>query len=125
LLPALPLLDHHLHDRIEAAGCMIVAEDDWSGARSAVSSPLEPDSGLDAIAEWYCVHAAAPRMPGELRMTWAKERIRSSGQDAVIVFMPPEDQHFGWEFPKLREAAADACLPLLVIDQPDGFDEQV
>ncbi|MCO6383441.1 2-hydroxyacyl-CoA dehydratase family protein [Oceanicola sp. 502str15] len=123
LAPALPLLNARLHQVVEAAGANITAEDDWTGARAAGLPLLDPQSGLPGMAAWYMTHASSPRMPGPLRSAWLRRRIAAGAHELLLFHMPPEDGHFGWEYPDLLRAAEEAGLPHLLLRQDVDTDE--
>ena len=115
LVPAHPLYFPDLHEAIEGLGGRVVAEDDWCGSRAAGAPIAEAGDRLDALAAWYRDNALSPRMSLEQRSAWTRREIADGGHDVVVFYVPPSDQHFGWEIPDFLSAARDNGLPALLL----------
>jgi len=124
LVPSEPLYHPTLHETLEAAGALVVAEDDWWGARAAgrdIATDLPP---LEAIFEKYFADtptlAVSPRAPRE---TWLREQVEQGNLDAVVCYVPPSDHLFGWYYPALEEYLDVQGVPSLLLRQ-DVQDER-
>ena len=108
-------LDHpELHRQIESHGAIVVAEDDWRGARAAgcdIATDIDP---LQAIFEKYYRDAASPRVfPQEENEHWFRKT--SLEADGVVFYLPPEDDVWGWEYPRQRAFLDSRGIPHLLI----------
>lgn len=115
LVSAVPLYHECLHALLEAAGGLVVADDDEWGARRAapdVDSTLPP---LTALFEHLARHAVSPRMLQDEREAWLRTQLRGGEVDGVVFYMPPSDQHFGWRYPDLAALAATCGKPSVLI----------
>lgn len=124
LVPSEPLYHPTLHETLEAAGALVVAEDDWWGARAAgrdIATDLPP---LEAIFEKYFgdapTLAVSPRAPRE---AWLREQVEQGDLDAVVFYVPPSDHLFGWYYPTLKEYLDAQRIPSLLLRQ-DVQDER-
>jgi len=118
VVPSEPLYHPALHEVLEAAGALVVAEDDWWGARAAGEDILEDRSPLVAIFEKYFADtptlAVSPRAPRE---AWLREQVERGDLDAVVFYVPPSDHLFGWYYPGLREYLDGQGVPSLLLRQ--------
>jgi hypothetical protein len=123
VVPSEPLHHPGLHETLEAAGALVVAEDDWWGARAAGQDIPEDESPLSAIFEKYFADAASlavsPRAPRE---AWLREQVERGDLDAVVFYVPPSDHLFGWYYPGLKEYLDEREVPSLLLRQ-DVLDE--
>jgi hypothetical protein len=105
-----------LHEAIEAGGGLVVAEDDWWGARAPGSDVPLAGVALDAVLQKYWLDTASDAVwPSRPREAWFKEQARRSEVDGVIFSIPPSDHQFGWDYPRLREWVADLGKPQLLL----------
>jgi benzoyl-CoA reductase/2-hydroxyglutaryl-CoA dehydratase subunit BcrC/BadD/HgdB len=110
VVSAVPLYHEALHAACEAAGLRVTAEDDEWGARRA--TPDIPNNGapLPAIFSHYAQYAVSPRMLQSEREAWVTAQMRSGEFDAVLFYIPPSDQFFGWRYPALKQLAESCGL---------------
>lgn len=122
-----------LHETLEDAGGLVVAEDDWWGSRAA-GGRIPAGRPLDETVLTICEQASAgPRAhPYRARLSWLSDRIARchiDRIDAVVVHMPPSDQIFGWDYPRIRSMLDQAGLPHLLLRDdvldPRGRDRTV
>lgn len=96
-------LDHvQLHAALESHGAIVVAEDDWWGARSVGADIDAGDDALTAIFEHYYLEAPSPRVfPPSAADRWFESRVRE-GVDGVVFYLPSEDYALGWDYPRQK-----------------------
>jgi benzoyl-CoA reductase/2-hydroxyglutaryl-CoA dehydratase subunit BcrC/BadD/HgdB len=127
VVPSEPLYHPHLHDALEAAGALVVAEDDAWGARAAGADIPEDGSPRAAIFEKYFSDLptleVSPRGPREAWLRQQIERSDGSDIDAVVFYVPPSDQLFGWYYPGLKEYLDQHQVPSLLVRQDVLTDE--
>lgn len=103
LVTGFPLDHPNLHALLESHGAVVVAEDDWWGSRAAgwdVRSDLDPGT---ACFEKYYLDAPSPRVyPPALADRWL-ERTAKQNIDGVIFYHPPDDDVYGWDYPRQRD----------------------
>lgn len=111
-------LDHTaLHCAIESLGGFVVAEDDWRGSRAAGSRDvsLEGDP-LVAVFEKYYFDTPSPRVfPAADADAWFAAQLSERKADAVVFYLPPEDDVLGWDYPRHREFLKSKAIPSLLI----------
>jgi benzoyl-CoA reductase/2-hydroxyglutaryl-CoA dehydratase subunit BcrC/BadD/HgdB len=108
-------LDHPgLHREIESHGAIVVAEDDWRGARGVtedISTQAEP---LKAIFEQYYEHEVSPRcFPLEVADAWFNEA--ASSVHGVVFYLPPDDDVIGWDYPRHRRRLDEQRIPHMLV----------
>ena len=110
-------LDHaDLHGLVEAAGGMVVNEDDDWGARAAGSAITPVGSPLESIFDHYYSAVPCPRtFPESIAERWYIDAVRTSSIDGVIFYLPLPDDVYGWDFPRQRAVAESAGLPWMLI----------
>jgi benzoyl-CoA reductase/2-hydroxyglutaryl-CoA dehydratase subunit BcrC/BadD/HgdB len=103
VVPSEPLSHPTLHDALEAAGALVVAEDDWWGSRAPGADIPEDAAPRAAIFEKYFSDMptleVSPRAPRE---AWLHQQIEQGEVDGVVFYVPPSDQLFGWYYPGLK-----------------------
>ena len=118
LIKGIPLHHPKLHQVLEAHGAVVVAEDDWWGARAShakISSPRGLSAGVRAIFENYYQHAPSPRVsPSRDADAWFKKSVEK-GIDGVIFYLPPDDDVYGWDYPRQRDFVHARGTPSLLI----------
>lgn len=117
-------LDHtRLHAALESHGAIVVAEDDWWGARS-VGGDVKPDSdALKAIFEHYYLDAPSPRVfPQDAADHWFDSRVRD-GIDGVVFYLPPEDCVLGWDYPRQQVFLDSLGIPSIVVREDPAAGE--
>lgn len=121
VVPGAPLSDLRLHRVLEAAGGIVVAEDDAWGARSAGRDVAETGDPLEAVFDKYFLDVPSPRVaPAAARDEWLHAELARGGFDAVVFYIPPSDHWFGWDYPRLRGLADAAGLPSLLLRDLDA-----
>lgn len=115
LIPAVPLYHEYLHAAMEQGGVIVVAEDgEWSASRVAVNIATEIPA-VDAIFSYYYNHAVSQRMLRAERESWISQQMQTGDAEAVVFYIPPSDQFFGWRYPALKDLAKQFGLPSLLI----------
>jgi benzoyl-CoA reductase subunit C len=113
-----PLSQLHLHQRLEEAGGLVVAEDDAWGSRAAgddIASAGDPREAL--LQKYWHDTAHAGVSPREARQAWFLQQIQRSDLGAVIFYVPPGDRQFGWDYPRLSAQTTAAGKPSLLLRQ--------
>jgi benzoyl-CoA reductase/2-hydroxyglutaryl-CoA dehydratase subunit BcrC/BadD/HgdB len=108
LLMGAPVDGTALHDAIESGGAIVVAEVSPWGTGVA-GNDVRADDPIAALGEKYCSDVISPRTPaGSLQASVARllEEV-----DAVVVWLPPDDAVFGWDYPALRRLLATKRIP--------------
>jgi benzoyl-CoA reductase/2-hydroxyglutaryl-CoA dehydratase subunit BcrC/BadD/HgdB len=108
-------LDHcSLHSAIEAHGATVSAEDDWWGSRAGGQDIRRQGDLIEAVFEKYYLDTPSPRVfPPASADEWFLDT--AAGVDGVIFYLPPEDDVFGWDYPRLRAALDRQGIPHLLI----------
>jgi benzoyl-CoA reductase/2-hydroxyglutaryl-CoA dehydratase subunit BcrC/BadD/HgdB len=109
------LYHDRLHRAVEEAGGLVALEDDRRGSRSAGSDIPVSDAPLKDIALAYSLGQPSPRLPYERWQAWFADALKSGKIDAVLFYVPPSDEYYGWRYPDLRDAATKAGLPTLLV----------
>jgi benzoyl-CoA reductase/2-hydroxyglutaryl-CoA dehydratase subunit BcrC/BadD/HgdB len=117
-------LDHGWpHAALEAHGAIVIAEDDWWGARSVGADINAGDNILKAIFEHYYSDAPSPRVyPPEAGDRWFQSSA-TDGVDGVVFYLPPEDYVAGWDYPRQKRLLDDAGIPSFVFREGPGTGE--
>lgn len=115
LLPGEPLFHDRLHQAVEAAGAVVVAEDSEWGSRLA-GRDVPEDSGMAGLLGKYWDDATGPELrPFEARADWLLATLDEYRPDMVVLWLPPTDVRFGWDCPRLTEHIRGAgALPVLL-----------
>lgn len=103
-----------LHRAVELAGGYVIAEDDWRGSRTAgdldVRTDVEP---AVAIFEKYHFDEMSPRVHSSSeRDAWFHREVDLGNVDAVLFYIPLQDDVVGWDYP---HQLASLHLPSLVL----------
>jgi hypothetical protein len=114
-----PLDDAALHQVVEEAGGYVIAEDDWRGARAAgdrdVCANTDP---VTAIFDKYFYDEMSPRVqPAAARDAWFERRIEAGEVDAVLFYIPLEDDVIGWDYPRHRAFLEASTVPSIVVQE--------
>jgi len=109
LLAGAPVDGTALHAAIESHGAIVVEEvGPWGSAAAGDDVDCAGDPLL-ALADKYRRDAIGPRTPiGALRNSISRMLV---GIDAVVVWLPPEDTTFGWDYPALRDLFRARRIP--------------
>jgi benzoyl-CoA reductase/2-hydroxyglutaryl-CoA dehydratase subunit BcrC/BadD/HgdB len=118
LIKGTPLYHPRLHQALEAHGAVVTAEDDWWGARAAGANILSAGSihaFVRAIFENYYLSAPSPRVsPAAAADLWFQEAVKH-GIDGVVFYLPPDDDVYGWDYPRQRDFVRACGIPSLLI----------
>jgi benzoyl-CoA reductase/2-hydroxyglutaryl-CoA dehydratase subunit BcrC/BadD/HgdB len=99
LVKGAPLDGVGLHSALETRGAVVIAEDDWWGARSVGA---DIDASADVLEHYY-LEAPSPRVfPPEDADRWFQSRV-TNGVDGVVFYLPPEDYVAGWDYPRQKQ----------------------
>jgi benzoyl-CoA reductase/2-hydroxyglutaryl-CoA dehydratase subunit BcrC/BadD/HgdB len=116
VLPSEPLSHTHLHQTLEDAGALVVAEDDWYGSRAPGGDVPRTGSALEGIFLKYWTDTATQNVyPSEAREAWFTAHAMRPEVDGVVVYLPPSDHQLGWDYPRLREWLEARCRPHLLV----------
>jgi benzoyl-CoA reductase/2-hydroxyglutaryl-CoA dehydratase subunit BcrC/BadD/HgdB len=110
-------LDHRgLHQAIEKHGAIVVAEDDWWGARSAGGDIADGSNDLlKAVFEKYYLDTPSLRLfPFEIADAWFQQES-TDGVDGVVFYLPPGDCVAGWDYPRRRQFLDERGIPHLLL----------
>ncbi|HXW63069.1 MAG TPA: 2-hydroxyacyl-CoA dehydratase family protein [Candidatus Acidoferrales bacterium] len=123
LIKGAPLNHPYLHRVLEANGAVVTAEDDWWGARAGeakIGSYRTAMSSVRAVFENYYLCAPSPRVsPASAADAWFQKSVKR-GIDGVIFYLPPDDDVYGWDYPRHRDFARARGLPSLLIREEAG-----
>jgi benzoyl-CoA reductase/2-hydroxyglutaryl-CoA dehydratase subunit BcrC/BadD/HgdB len=98
-----PLSHLGLHRALEAAGGLVVAEDDWWGSRAPGNDVPLAGSAREAIFRKYWLDIATPGVyPADARESWLRQNALRADLDAVVFYLPPSDHQLGWDYPRLK-----------------------
>jgi hypothetical protein len=118
LIKGTPLHHPKLHEALEARGAVVVAEDDWWGARAPsarIASSRGGAASIRAIFEDYYLHAPSPRVsPAADADRWFHKALQK-GIDGIVFYLPPDDDVYGWDYPRHRDFVASRGLPSILI----------
>ncbi len=124
-IKGVPLHHARLHQALEAHDAVVVAEDDWWGSRAAEAAiaPRGSASVVKAVFEKYYLHAPSPRVsPAADADRWFQNAVRR-GVDGVVFYLPPDDDVYGWDYPRQRDFLRERSIPSFLIreDASRGF----
>ncbi len=115
LLTGASLNHQRLHQALEAHGAVVVAEDDWWGARSAGEDIDTSDDLIKAVFSKYHFDTPSPRrFPFTRADEWFQQAV-VHGIDGVVFYLPPEDCVAGWDYPRRRRYLDEQGIPHLLI----------
>ena len=116
VLPSEPLSHVELHRALEAAGALVVAEDDWWGSRAPGNDIPPTGDALDGIFLKYWNDTATQNVyPAAPREAWFTTHAARPDVDAVVFYLPPSDHQLGWDYPRLNAWLADQGKPSLLL----------
>jgi hypothetical protein len=123
LIKGTPLYHRKLHQALEAHGAVVTAEDDWWGARATdrtIPATHTLAAATRAIFENYYLHAPSPRVsPPAASDRWFEKAVKR-GADAVVFYLPPDDDIYGWDYPRQRDFVHACGVPSLLIREDAG-----
>jgi benzoyl-CoA reductase/2-hydroxyglutaryl-CoA dehydratase subunit BcrC/BadD/HgdB len=98
-----PLSDLRVHEALESAGGLVVAEDDWWGARAPGSHIATDVPPRQAVFEKYWRDTATSDVtPGTAREAWFRTHAIRDDVDGVVFHLPASDRQLGWDYPRLK-----------------------
>jgi benzoyl-CoA reductase/2-hydroxyglutaryl-CoA dehydratase subunit BcrC/BadD/HgdB len=136
LIKGMPLHHPGLHRALESQGAVVIVEDDWWGSRAAGPNiPIGKTATalVRGIFEEYYLRAPSPRiLPSAAADLWFQRSVerRSNGVkpdlDGVVFYLPPDDDVYGWDYPRQRDFVHARGIPSLLIreDAARGFSRQ-
>lgn len=111
-----PLYHPRLHEALEAAGALVVSEDDWWGARAAGRDIPVDEPPMAAMFEKYFADSPTLRVsPRAPREAWLRAQIEQGDVDGVVFYLPPSDHLYGWYYPGLKEYLDGRGVPSIMI----------
>jgi benzoyl-CoA reductase/2-hydroxyglutaryl-CoA dehydratase subunit BcrC/BadD/HgdB len=116
VVAAEPLFHTALHQALEDAGGLVVAEDDFWGVRAGELDIDEAEPPRPALLA-HCSHKPASPYPIglEARAEWLVAQVAADAIDGVVFYIPPSDHTFGWDYPTLKvELDRIGCRSLLL-----------
>lgn len=113
LLAGTPVDSTALHAAIEAESAVVVAELSPFGS-GGVSADVEASGDpFAALAEHYGRTSIDARLPVKALMRRFDDALSTVA--AVVLSLPPDDESFGWDYPRVRELLARHSLPQAVL----------
>jgi hypothetical protein len=114
LLAGAPVDSTALHAAIEAEGAVVVAELSPFGS-AGISAAVEASGDpFAALAEHYRRESIDARLPVKALMRKLGDALGTVA--AVVIALPPDDQSFGWDYPRARELLAARSIPHIVLE---------
>ena len=111
-----PLSHLGLHRALEAAGGLVVAEDDWWGSRAPGNDVPLAGSAREAIFRKYWLDiATAGVYPAEAREAWLRQNALRDDVDGVVFYLPPSDHQLGWDYPRLKRWLDEFEKPSILV----------
>ncbi|HLZ26821.1 MAG TPA: 2-hydroxyacyl-CoA dehydratase family protein [Chloroflexota bacterium] len=116
VVTSVPLGGTHVHAALEAAGALVVAEDDWWGSRAPGADVPLAESPKEAILRKYWLDTASAGVyPAEAREAWLRQHALRPDVDGVVFYVPPSDRQLGWDYPRLKKWLDDSEKPSLLV----------
>jgi benzoyl-CoA reductase/2-hydroxyglutaryl-CoA dehydratase subunit BcrC/BadD/HgdB len=123
VVSSIPLSSLHIYETLEAAGAVIVAEDDWWGSRATGPDIRVGDDALTSIFTHYHLHTPNRAIyPAAHRLGWFFAESRKPDIDGIVFYLPPSDRTLGWDYPRMKAYADRHGKPSLLI-RSDVFDD--
>jgi benzoyl-CoA reductase/2-hydroxyglutaryl-CoA dehydratase subunit BcrC/BadD/HgdB len=115
IVKGLPLDDNMLHRLLESHGAVVVAEDDWWGARSAGADIPDLQDGIAAVFEKYYLDSPSARVfPSTIADEWFEKTARN-GIDGAVFYLPGDDYVAGWDYPRQKLFLDKLGIPNILI----------
>jgi benzoyl-CoA reductase/2-hydroxyglutaryl-CoA dehydratase subunit BcrC/BadD/HgdB len=115
IVKGLPLDDNKFHRLLESYGAVVVAEDDWWGARSAGADIPDLQDGIAAVFEKYYFDSPSTRVfPPAVADEWFEAAVRN-GVDGVVFYLPPDDYVAGWDYPRQKLFLDKLGIPNILV----------
>ena len=116
VLPSEPLSHSHLHQALESAGALVVAEDDAWGSRAPGADVPPAGAALEGIFLKYWLDTPTANVyPAEARESWFLSHALRDAVDGVVFYLPPSDHQLGWDYPRLKAVLDSHGKPALLI----------
>jgi hypothetical protein len=113
LLAGAPVDSPALHTAIETEGAVVVAELSPFGTAGISADVDAADDPFAALAEHYRRESLDARLPVEALLRKLEGAL--GAVSAVVISLPPDDQSFGWDYPRMRELLARHSIPHAVL----------
>ncbi|RYY27910.1 MAG: 2-hydroxyacyl-CoA dehydratase [Sphingomonadales bacterium] len=124
VISSTPLSDTRVHEAIEAAGAIVIGEDDIWGARSATPDIEAGDDVIQSIYRHYYDHVPNRSVyPATVRLGWIYENMVLPEVDGVIVQMTRADRDLGWDYPRIRDFLTSNGKPHLMTREDAATDD--
>jgi benzoyl-CoA reductase/2-hydroxyglutaryl-CoA dehydratase subunit BcrC/BadD/HgdB len=118
IVPSEPLASLHLHQTLEDAGALVIAEDDWWGSRAPESDVPLTGSALEGLFLKYWLDTPTANVnPADKREAWLTTHATRDEVDCVVFYLPPSDHQLGWDYPRLKAWLEAHKKPSLLIRQ--------
>ena len=118
LIKGTPLYHPRFHQALEAHGAVVTAEDDWWGTRAAsanIRSARSMQALVRSVFENYYLCAPSPRVaPAAAADLWFQRTVKRE-IDGVVFYLPPDDDVYGWDYPRQRDFLRASGIPSLLI----------
>lgn len=118
MIKGMPLYHNRLHQVLEQHDAVVVAEDDWWGSRAVnrdIATAPNSASSVKAIFENYYLRAPSPRVcPAAVADRWFQSAVRR-GIEGVVFYLPPDDDIYGWDYPRQLDFLSERAIPSLLI----------
>lgn len=116
VVAAEPLHHTALHACLEAAGMLVVAEDDAWGSRAGELEFSAAMPWREALVQQLTRIACVPHPVSlQQRERWLQEQQRAGALDAVVFYVPPSDRSLGWDYPALATGLQRSGVPTLCV----------
>jgi benzoyl-CoA reductase/2-hydroxyglutaryl-CoA dehydratase subunit BcrC/BadD/HgdB len=70
---------------------------------------------VKAVFEKYYLHAPSPRVsPTADADRWFQNAVRRRA-DGIVFYLPPDDDVYGWDYPRQRDFLRERSIPSLLI----------
>jgi benzoyl-CoA reductase/2-hydroxyglutaryl-CoA dehydratase subunit BcrC/BadD/HgdB len=116
VLASEPLSHLDLHRALEAAGALVIAEDDWWGSRAPgtdIATEGPPDEAI--LGKYWLDAASAQVTPADAREAWFRANAARDEVDGVVFYLPPSDRQLGWDYPRLKAWLAEHGKPSILL----------
>jgi benzoyl-CoA reductase/2-hydroxyglutaryl-CoA dehydratase subunit BcrC/BadD/HgdB len=116
VLASEPLSHLDLHRALEAAGALVIAEDDWWGSRAPGADIASEAQPTEAILRKYWLDAASAQVtPADAREAWFRANAAREEVDGVVFYLPPSDRQLGWDYPRLKAWLTEHGKPSILL----------
>lgn len=115
LVSSQSMMSLRLHQAVEAAGCVVVAEDDWWGTRCAHDDAPVSGSISRLCAFYASLGIGEFAAPMTKRCEWYRNPANFHDVDFAVLHHSDNDEHAGWDYPLILEELARIGIPGLCI----------